>query len=73
MKIVYALTLVVLKDDWLEKIKTVLEEATLRNSARKNMDAKWWKKGIHTEHLGYILAEMQFLQRAYPGLNGKTK
>jgi len=24
------------------------------------------KQGIHTEHLGYILAEMQFLQRAYP-------
>jgi ring-1,2-phenylacetyl-CoA epoxidase subunit PaaC len=23
-------------------------------------------KGIHTEHLGYILAEMQYLQRAYP-------
>jgi ring-1,2-phenylacetyl-CoA epoxidase subunit PaaC len=25
------------------------------------------KEGKHTEHLGYILAEMQFLQRAYPG------
>jgi ring-1,2-phenylacetyl-CoA epoxidase subunit PaaC len=25
------------------------------------------KEGRHTEHLGYILAEMQFLQRAYPG------
>jgi ring-1,2-phenylacetyl-CoA epoxidase subunit PaaC len=25
------------------------------------------KRGIHTEHLGYILADMQFLQRAYPG------
>ena len=25
------------------------------------------KQGRHTEHLGYILAEMQFLQRAYPG------
>jgi ring-1,2-phenylacetyl-CoA epoxidase subunit PaaC len=23
--------------------------------------------GRHTEHLGYLLAEMQFLQRAYPG------
>jgi len=22
---------------------------------------------VHTEHLGYMLAEMQFLQRAYPG------
>ncbi|MEO0319160.1 MAG: phenylacetate-CoA oxygenase subunit PaaI, partial [Pseudomonadota bacterium] len=25
------------------------------------------KQGRHTEHLGYLLAEMQFLQRAYPG------
>ena len=25
------------------------------------------KRGVHSEHLGYILAEMQFLQRAYPG------
>ena len=25
------------------------------------------KQGVHTEHLGYLLAEMQFLQRAYPG------
>ena len=26
------------------------------------------KSGMHSEHLGYILAEMQFLQRAYPGV-----
>ena len=25
------------------------------------------KQGRHSEHLGFILAEMQFLQRAYPG------
>ena len=24
------------------------------------------KEGIHTENLGYILAELQFMQRAYP-------
>ena len=24
------------------------------------------KKGIHTEHLGHLLSEMQYLQRAYP-------
>ena len=27
------------------------------------------KAGRHTEHLGYLLAEMQFLQRTYPGAN----
>ena len=35
-------------------------------------DADAWmqqggKRGRHTEHLGYLLAEMQFVQRAYPG------
>ena len=25
------------------------------------------KRGVHSEHMGYILAEMQYLQRAYPG------
>ena len=28
---------------------------------------KGGKRGGHSEHLGYVLAEMQFLQRAYPG------
>ena len=28
---------------------------------------KGGRHGIHTEHLGHMLAEMQFLQRAYPG------
>ncbi len=26
------------------------------------------KEGKHTEHLGYILTELQYMQRAYPGL-----
>lgn len=55
-----------LKTDWLNKIQTVLAEATLPLP-----DAGVWmhhggKQGKHTEHLGYILAEMQYLQRAYP-------
>jgi ring-1,2-phenylacetyl-CoA epoxidase subunit PaaC len=25
------------------------------------------KRGRHSEHMGYLLAEMQYLQRAYPG------
>jgi ring-1,2-phenylacetyl-CoA epoxidase subunit PaaC len=56
-----------IKEDWLEKVKLVFAEATL--SVPEKM---WWqsggKHGVHTEHLGYILAEMQFMQRAYPGL-----
>ena len=54
-----------LKNKWLEKTASVFNEATLQ--IPQNVFAKiGGKKGIHTEGLGYILAEMQFLQRAYP-------
>jgi ring-1,2-phenylacetyl-CoA epoxidase subunit PaaC len=55
-----------LKASWLARIDAVLTEATL---ARPTDSVFPWqgKGGIHTEHLGYLLAEMQFLQRAYPG------
>jgi ring-1,2-phenylacetyl-CoA epoxidase subunit PaaC len=26
------------------------------------------RRGLHTEHLGHLLSELQFVQRAYPGL-----
>ncbi|NCI45329.1 1,2-phenylacetyl-CoA epoxidase subunit PaaC [Sediminibacterium soli] len=54
------------KADWEQKIKQVLEEATL-TVPENTWTQSGGKKGIHSEHLGYILAEMQFLQRAYPG------
>jgi len=54
-----------LKNKWLEKTLSVFEEATLK--VPENVFAQTGgKKGIHTEKLGYILAEMQFMQRAYP-------
>lgn len=56
-----------IKNDWMNKIKVILEEATLSLPGDEWMQSGG-KKGIHTEHLGYILAEMQFMQRAYPGL-----
>lgn len=57
-----------IKDDWLKKIKTVLEEATVDFPDEKIWMQSGGKNGIHTEHLGFILAELQFMQRAYPGL-----
>ena len=54
-----------LKNKWFEKTTSVFEEATLK--IPENVFAKTGgKQGIHTEKLGYILAEMQFMQRAYP-------
>lgn len=51
---------------WKHSIETVLLQAKL---VRPDYDAwmyKGGKQGEHTEHLGFILAEMQYLQRAYP-------
>ncbi len=56
-----------IKNGWLDKIKAVLKEATLK-IPEDNWMQSGGKNGRHTEHLGYILAEMQFMQRAYPGL-----
>lgn len=59
-----------LRAPWLTAVRAVLDEATLDLP-----DGEWMqggrdrggKQGVHTEHLGHLLAEMQFLQRAYPG------
>jgi ring-1,2-phenylacetyl-CoA epoxidase subunit PaaC len=55
-----------LRTDWDELVAATLGEATLKKPADGYMQ-KGGKRGVHTEHLGYILADLQFLQRAYPG------
>lgn len=55
-----------LKADLDRIVTETLAEATLK-APEKSYQHKGGKRGVHTEHLGYILAEMQFLQRAYPG------
>ncbi|MDO5603535.1 MAG: 1,2-phenylacetyl-CoA epoxidase subunit PaaC [Paracoccus sp. (in: a-proteobacteria)] len=55
-----------LRAAWDETVTAVLDEATLTRPESGYVH-KGGKQGRHTEHLGYILAEMQFLQRAYPG------
>jgi ring-1,2-phenylacetyl-CoA epoxidase subunit PaaC len=54
-----------LKTLWLQRTQEVFSEATLTIPGNIFMQ-RGGKQGVHTEHLGYILAEMQFLQRAYP-------
>lgn len=55
-----------LQSTWLERIQSIMEQATLRIP-----DTNWMhqggRQGKHTEHLSYMLAEMQVLQRTYPG------
>ncbi|MGE4610822.1 MAG: 1,2-phenylacetyl-CoA epoxidase subunit PaaC [Paracoccaceae bacterium] len=55
-----------LKDEWIDLVDRILADATLA-IPDKNYAHKGGKTGQHTEHLGFILADMQFLQRAYPG------
>jgi ring-1,2-phenylacetyl-CoA epoxidase subunit PaaC len=55
-----------LRDEWLRIVEPVLLEATL------DRPADGWapgggRDGLHTEHLSYLLAEMQVVHRAHPG------
>jgi ring-1,2-phenylacetyl-CoA epoxidase subunit PaaC len=55
-----------LRSKWEESVATVLVEATLKQPAT-GWAQTGGRSGRHSEHLGHLLAEMQFLQRAYPG------
>ena len=54
-----------IKTAWEFTISNVLSEATLKKPESTYFH-KGGKMGQHTEHLGYILTELQFLQRTYP-------
>ncbi len=57
-----------LKAEWLERIEN---ELVRFNLALPDIGAyrRGAKQGVHTEHLGYILAELQYMQRAYPNMS----
>ncbi len=55
-----------LQADWRAEMQLILEEAGLaapKDSAFRSTG----KTGVHSEHMGYILSEMQHLQRSFPG------
>ena len=56
-----------LRETWIATIDGVLARATLMRPADGWMQSGG-RIGRHTEHLGHLLAEMQFLQRSYPGV-----
>jgi ring-1,2-phenylacetyl-CoA epoxidase subunit PaaC len=56
-----------LRAAFLEHVSEIFTEATLTMPDPNAWMQRGGKQGRHTEHLGFILAEMQFLQRAYPG------
>lgn len=56
------------KSQYLKKLNEIITRATLKLPTDEWMQ-QGGKEGHHSEHLGYILAELQFLQRAYPNQN----
>lgn len=56
-----------LKEKYYKTVTAVLEIATIAVP-----ESKWFQKGgkhgVHTEHLGYMLSDMQYMQRTYPNL-----
>jgi ring-1,2-phenylacetyl-CoA epoxidase subunit PaaC len=55
-----------LESAWLARVQPVIAQATLAIPPATAFCSRG-KFGYHSEHLGYVLAEMQFMQRAYPG------
>lgn len=55
-----------IKEAWEKRVTDVVSEATLQLPA-SNIKQKGSRDGKHSEHLGYLLAEMQYIPRSYPG------
>lgn len=56
----------IIESQWREDVRAIIEEATLIMPDDEPM-AGGGKEGRHSEHFGFLLAEMQYLQRTYPG------
>lgn len=57
-----------LEDAYYKQVAEVLKEATLQVPEGKYFH-KGGKKGIHTEHMGPLIAELQYMQRSHPNMN----
>lgn len=56
-----------LRQPWTDYVNMVFNEAALTKPA-SSWSQEGGRKGLHSEHMGFILAEMQYMQRAYPGM-----
>lgn len=57
-----------LKANYYKKVSDVLDESTIQTPIIEYFQ-KGGKNGIHSEHMGYILTEMQYMQRTYPNMS----
>ncbi len=56
-----------LKTDWEQAVRATFAEATIEVPVG-DWSVTGGRQGLHTEHLGHMLSDLQFVQRAYPGL-----
>lgn len=56
-----------LRDEYTEIVNEVFKEATLTIPETKYFQ-KGGKQGIHSEHMGYLLSDLQYMQRSYPNM-----
>ena len=56
-----------LRAQWTDEMQQILQAANLALPQKETAFRSTGKQGRHSEHMGFILAEMQYLQRAYPG------
>jgi ring-1,2-phenylacetyl-CoA epoxidase subunit PaaC len=60
-----AVDVVALRQAWSARVSETLAQATIEQP-RDDWSVSGGRRGVHTESLGHMLAELQFLQRAYP-------
>jgi ring-1,2-phenylacetyl-CoA epoxidase subunit PaaC len=56
-----------IKQEWDKTVKDVFHQATLK-FPENNWKFDGGRRGRHSEHMGYLLADMQYMQRAYPNM-----
>ncbi len=57
-----------LKNEWTQLVTGVITAATLMVPVSGQFVHKGGREGIHTEHLGHLLAEMQIVARSFPDI-----
>ncbi len=56
-----------LRDSWIERVNSLLKSMQM-DELDLSRTIEGGRSGIHTEHLGHLLVDMQYMQRAYPDL-----
>jgi len=64
----YTLDVTTLEAEWMQRVSSIATEAGLKLPEKEVM-LYGGKEGKHTEHMGYILTELQYMQRTFPQMN----